>query len=78
MLVLIGTCNTWFLGDWIRHFFCYLYRLRDAKEARWPKEEFPEVDSIKGGRIIMGCWKRDFSNAQEVAEALSEEYVLPK
>jgi len=45
----------------------------DEVSARYSRGEFPMVDSIACGRIIMGCWKEHFNSAEEVIQALSEE-----
>ncbi|KAI9787286.1 MAG: hypothetical protein M1816_007700 [Peltula sp. TS41687] len=41
-------------------------------EARYSCQDFPEVDSVAGGRVILSCWKGDLSSAQEVVQALLE------
>lgn len=47
----------------------------DEVSARFSGGDFPDVGSVVGGRIILGCWNGDFSNAQEVVQALSETNV---
>ncbi|KAI9702961.1 MAG: hypothetical protein M1836_008175 [Candelina mexicana] len=44
--------------------------------ARYLRGEFPRVDLIDSGRIIMRCWKGEFKKAQEVVQALSEKFDL--
>lgn len=41
--------------------------------ARYTRGDFPAIDSIPCGRVIMSCWKRDVEDANEVFQALSDE-----
>jgi hypothetical protein len=35
-------------------------------EALYKNQVFPDVSHLFGGNIILGCWKGDFSSAEEV------------
>ncbi|KAF2742734.1 kinase-like protein [Sporormia fimetaria CBS 119925] len=41
--------------------------------ARYSKGDFPEVDLIPHGQTILGCWKGDFDNAEDVLVVLARE-----
>lgn len=41
--------------------------------ARYTRGDFPAIDSIPCGRVIMSCWKGDLKDANEVCQALLEE-----
>ncbi|KAF2468027.1 kinase-like protein [Lindgomyces ingoldianus] len=42
----------------------------DEVTARYLRFEFPDVHSYTCGRAIEGCWKGDFTNAQDVVKAM--------
>lgn len=33
---------------------------------------FPDVSTLDGGEVILGCWKRKYKTAQEVLDAFEE------
>ncbi|RTE75458.1 hypothetical protein BHE90_010077 [Fusarium euwallaceae] len=44
----------------------------DEVEARYGREEFPEVGDNVAGSIITSCWKEKYANADEVVRDLEE------
>ncbi|CAD6504302.1 BgTH12-06034 [Blumeria graminis f. sp. triticale] len=50
----------------------------DQVTAQFSREIFPNVDTILGGSVILGCWKKRFKNADQVFQALTKlGKVLP-
>lgn len=45
----------------------------DEVTARYSRGNFPEVDSIPCGKIILGCWEGGFNDADKVFQALLEK-----
>ncbi|KAG6013836.1 hypothetical protein E4U43_007086 [Claviceps pusilla] len=41
-------------------------------DDRFAAGDFPEVDGLFGGEVIMGCWKHEFSTAEEVLACASK------
>lgn len=48
----------------------------DFVYPRFQREEFPDVDGLALGKVILGCWKREFGTVQDVLRAIDE--ALPE
>lgn len=44
----------------------------EVVHPKMKREEFPEVDHLPGGEVILKCWKREFASAKEVGDALDK------
>ncbi|KAF1993259.1 kinase-like protein [Amniculicola lignicola CBS 123094] len=50
------------------------YRSYDERvEERFKNREYPDVDGLFGGTIILGCWTKEYLSADNVLQALDHE-----
>jgi serine/threonine protein kinase len=42
------------------------------------QEKYPDLTRVVGGSVILACWKREYSTAEEVLYALQREMPTPK
>ncbi|KAH8726853.1 hypothetical protein GQ44DRAFT_770787 [Phaeosphaeriaceae sp. PMI808] len=43
-------------------------------EEHFGDQEYPDVDGLFGGTIILGCWTKKYSSADDVLQALDQRF----
>lgn len=46
-------------------------------EEHFKNQNYPDVDGLFGGRIILGCWTKMYLSADDVLQALNNEIKMP-
>lgn len=55
------------------------YRSYDERvEEHFRNREYPDVDGFFGGTIILGCWTKKYSSADDVLQALDQEIKMTR
>jgi hypothetical protein len=45
----------------------------DRVNLLFSQGQYPDVDGLWGGDVMMGCWRKEFTTAEQILEALDTQ-----
>ncbi|MCJ1474029.1 hypothetical protein MMC13_002687 [Lambiella insularis] len=53
-----------------------MYKYQSMVNALFGQGQFPNVTELTGGKVVMGCWTKRYSTAEEILQAIEVEIPL--
>ena len=53
-----------------------MYNYQSKVNALFSQGHFPDVAGLTGGRVVMGCWTKRYSTAEEILHAIEAEMLI--